>query len=207
MNRKLTVLLVSLALVLCVGVGGTLAYLFDITQPVENTFTPSEVTTEVVETVENDVKKDVMIHNTGDTVAFIRAAIVVNWADGEGNVYGKTTPVKGTDYVMEFYNDADDGKDGKWIMDSSDGFYYWTKPVAANDNDSTTNVDLTGMLIKSVKLADNVTAPEGYALSVEILCSGVQSVPAEAVEAWSNGLYTVSDAGETTAQLVAKANS
>jgi len=49
-----------------------------------------------------------------------------------------------------------------------------------------------------------VEVPEGYALSVEILCSAVQSVPAAAVEAWSNGLYTVSNVGTENACLTAK---
>ena len=189
LNKKTLTLVVSLALILCVGVGGTLAFLMDISDPVENTFTPSEVTTKVEETVENDVKTDVKIANTGDTEAFIRAAIVINWADGQGNVYGKT-PITTDDYDMEL-NLADG-----WVYNETDGFYYWTKPVAAGDE--------TGVLIKSVQLAGNVTAPEGYALSVEILCSGVQSVPAAAVEAWSNGLYTVSNVGTAKAVLVAK---
>lgn len=189
LNKKKIVLLVSLALLL-IGVGSTLAYLFDVTNPVINEFTPSEVTCDVVETVDNDVKTNVMIHNTGNTDAFIRAAIVVNWANGNGDVYGKT-PVQSTDYVMEL--DLQNG----WTA-GNDGFYYWTKPVAAND-DANDN-DLTGVLIKEVKLADGKVAPEGYALSVEILCSAVQNEPAAAVEAWSNGLYTV----DANGNLIAK---
>lgn len=189
LNKKKIVLLVSLALLL-IGVGSTLAYLFDVTSPVINEFTPSEVTCDVVETVNNDVKTNVMIHNTGNTDAFIRAAIVVNWANSKGDVYGKT-PVQSTDYVMEL--DLQNG----WVA-GDDGFYYWTKPVAANDDAS--DKDLTGVLIKEVKLADGKEAPEGYALSVEILCSAVQNEPAAAVEAWSNGLYTVDANGNLTAK-------
>ena len=191
LNKKKIVLLVSLALLL-IGVGSTLAYLFDVTSPVINEFTPSEVTCDVVETVDNDVKTNVMIHNTGNTDAFIRAAIVVNWANGDGDVYGKA-PVQRTDYVMEL--DLANG----WIK-GNDGFYYWTKPVAANDDAS--DNDLTGVLIKEVKLADGKEAPEGYALSVEILCSAVQNEPAAAVEAWSNGLYTVDANGDLKAKEV-----
>ena len=190
-SRKAAMLLASLIVLMCVGMGNVLAYLLDTIGPVENTFTPSAVTTKVEETVnpEQTVKTNVMIANTGDTEAFICAAIVINWADGNGNVYG-TTPIAEDDYDMQL--NLNDG----WVFNTTDGFYYWTKPVAADDE--------TGVLISSVKLADGVTAPQGYALSVEILCSGVQSVPTSAVEAWSNGLYTVSGAGTADAVLVAK---
>ena len=190
LNKKKIALLVSLALLL-VGVGGTLAYLFDVTDPIINEFTSSEVTCDVVETVTATQKTDVMIHNTGNTEAFIRAAIVINWADADGNVYGKT-PIQTTDYDMDL------NLSGGWVLNTTDGYYYWTKPVAADDGDAS-SADLTGVLIESVKLANDKTAPAGYALSVEILCSAVQSKPAAAVEAWSNGLYTVDADGNLKA--------
>ena len=191
MNKKSIILLVSLVLLLTLTVGGTLAFLFDIAGPVKNTFNPSEVTCDVIETVnpEKTQKTNVMIQNTGDTEAFIRAAIVINWADGNGNIYGKT-PIKDSDYALDLNLSADGWVEGK------DGYYYWTKPVAPDAK--------TGVLINSVKLNDGVKVPEGYALSVEILCSAVQSVPATAVEAWSGGLYTVDKVG--TADAVLKAN-
>lgn len=174
LNKKKIVLLVSVVMLLTMTVGTTLAYLLDTSDTIENIFNPSEVTCAVTETVTETEKTDVMITNTGDTEAYIRAAIVVNWADGKGNVYGKT-PIKNSDYALDLSETG-------WI-EGDDGFYYWPNPVAPNN--------ATGYLIDSVKLADGVNAPAGYALSVEILCSAVQSVPAKAVEDWSNGLYTI----------------
>ena len=161
-SKKTIVLMVSLALLLCMGVGGTLAFLFDASGPVKNTFTPSNVTTSVEETFENGVKSDVSIKNTGDTEAYIRAAVVVSWQNAAGEVYG-TTPVAGTDYSITFSTDATDGKDGKW--EKKDGFYYWSEPVAPGE--------LTGILITKAEYKAN--APEGYALCIEILGSGIQS--------------------------------
>ena len=48
-KKRLTVLLVSLSLILVVGVGVTLAYVFASTGNVVNTFTPSHVSCAVVE--------------------------------------------------------------------------------------------------------------------------------------------------------------
>ena len=87
-NKKTIILLVSLTLVLGLAIGGVLAFLSASTTELENTFTPSQVTSKVIETVTETEKTNVMIQNTGDTEAFIRAAIVINWADGNGNVYG-----------------------------------------------------------------------------------------------------------------------
>lgn len=100
-KRKVTALLVSVALIVCVAVGGTLAFLADSDGPVVNTFTPSKVTTTVDEKFDNDVKENVKIKNTGDTTAWIRAAVVITWQDKNGNVYAQA-PVENTDYTISY---------------------------------------------------------------------------------------------------------
>ena len=181
-NYKFMVLLVSLVLILGVAVSGTVAFLIDSTTPVTNTFTPSEVTTSVTETRSGNVKSNVAIENTGDTTAYIRAAVVVTWQDEKGNVYGQSQPVAGTDYEIS-YNLSSGWKK------ASDGFYYWTKPV---------NKDaFTGELIASCSYKAN--APEGYGLNVEILGSGIQAEPASVVVSeWDSGVSSVSG---TTLQI------
>lgn len=162
-------LLISLLImiILCFVVSGTLMYLLDYGN-VKNTFEPSKVTSYVVEELNGNVKENVKIKNTGDTDAYIRATIVVNWKDEAGNIYGEFEPVASTatetnDYtlVLQEYDELDETK---WIQ-GSDGFYYWTKPVAPNET--------TGTLIESCEYTAN--APEGYHLSVEILGSAIQS--------------------------------
>ena len=158
--KKSIALLVSLILVLSVTIGVSLAYLVATSDPVENIFNPSKVTTEVNETFDGNVKTNVSIKNTGDIDAYIRAAVVVTWQDAKGNIYGQL-PVLGSDYTMEL--DLDNG----WVS-GSDGFYYWTSLVKPGVT--------TGVLIKSA--AASTPAPaEGYTLCIEILGSGIQAKP------------------------------
>ncbi len=174
-KKQLTALLVSLAVVIIAGVGITLAFVIDSTKPVENEFTPSHVSCAVVENdtayesdqVSVSEKKDVKIRNTGDTDAFIRAAIVVTWKKADGTVYAQK-PVLGTDYELAIGD--------RWACSASDGYYYYAQEVAPGD--------LTPALITSC--TQNANAPvDDYYLSVEIVASAVQSTPDGAVyTAW-----------------------
>lgn len=155
-KKKSLITLVSILAILCVTVGGTLAYLVTTSGPVTNTFNPSKVTTAVEESFDGKRKSDVKIKNTGDTDAYIRAAVVVTWQDKDGNVYGQSPA--SSDYKIEW------GKD--WV-NHSDGFWYYTKPVAAGNT--------TGNLINSCTRTSVGTAPDGYHLNVEIIGSGIQS--------------------------------
>ena len=64
-KRKRLVLLASLVLLLCVGVGATLAQLRMISDPVINTFQSGSAGAEVVETVVSNTKKAIQVKNTG----------------------------------------------------------------------------------------------------------------------------------------------
>ena len=173
-SRKSAALLVSLLLLLTVTVGGTIAFLMDSDGPLHNMFNPSQVTTNVVETLEGMTKKDVKIQNTGDTDAWIRAAVVITWQDKDGNVYGQK-PVAGTDkdYTI-YYEVSQEIKADCWV-EGKDGFYYWTSPVAAKNGE-------TGVLIDSCTTDKSITVGTGeeavtYYLTVEIIGSGIQSKP------------------------------
>lgn len=187
-KSKKSILLVSLAAFLILMIGGTLAYIFAQSDDVNNTFIPGEVTTTVDEEFDGKVKENVSIRNTGNVEAYIRAAVVVTWQDEKGNVHS-TVPVAGTDYNISYNLNNDNG----WVK-SSDGFYYWTEPVKSED-EAQDNCN-TGILITSCAPIQD-KAPEGYALSVEIIASGIQAdgvveingveVPA-VVNAWSSGV-------------------
>jgi len=169
--KKSTILLVSAVLVLTAAVGTTLAYLIAGAGPVTNIFTPSKVTTEVDEKTDNGVKSNVKIKNTGDTEAWIRAAVIVTWQDEDGNVYGKK-PVESADYSITWSGLSENS--AAWF--EKDGFYYHKDPVAAGKE---TSVLFTACSPVSGK------APEGYSLNVEILGSGIQAKPETVVsEAW-----------------------
>lgn len=166
-NKKLVVLLAALALTACVVIGTTVAFLSDSAGPVENIFQPTKVTCDIEEKFENNVKENVTVKNTGDVDAYIRVAIVVTWKDGDGNVYAGT-PKAEEDYAINL-------GEGEWIQ--KDGYYYYTKPVAAKES--------TSVLIKECKPVEGAT-PDGYGLNVEILAEAIQSKPATAVrESWS----------------------
>lgn len=181
--RKTILLLASLALLVTVGVGTTLAFLIDTTDPVKNEFIPSAVTVQIDETFDGNTKSDVSVKNTGDTTAYIRAAVIVTWQNEDGIICSKA-PVAGDDYIVEY--DLNNG----WER-GSDGFYYWTEPVLS-DNENSDNCS-TGVLIKKCEpVSDKV--PEGYKLNVEIIASGIQSEPDDVVtDVWNSGVVQVDD--------------
>ena len=180
MKRSLVLVVSVLALVLAVA-GGTLAWLTANSGPVTNTFTPAHVTCEVKEDFNGTTKKDVQIKNTSDIPAYIRAYVVVTWKDAQGNVYGKL-PVENTDYNISY--DLGNG----WEK-GSDGYYYFTKPVAVKDT--------TGVLIEKCELTGNPPA-DGYSLSVEIIAEAIQSLPTKTVVDVWGPVTAVGDNGTLT---------
>ena len=170
---KLITLLVSFLMIGAAAISSTVAFLYVYDEPVVNKFIPSKVTTAVVEDITKvqGVKSDVKIANTGDTSAWIRAAVVVTWQDTEGNVYGQMPTDE--DYTIVFNLQDQNDPDGKWEK-ANDGFYYWSKPVPVNEN--------TGVLITSCSPQNHngITVGSGenavtYYLTVEILGSGIQT--------------------------------
>ncbi len=154
-RKKSLTVLVSLMLILLIGVGGTLAYLVTKTDDVKNTFTPSEVKTSIDEKIEGGVKKDVVIKNDDASVkAYIRASVIVNWINDDGDVYAKA-PVAGTDYSIAFGN--------SWTK--SGDYYYHNGAVEPGES--------TAKLITEANYLGN--APEGYYLSIEIISQAVQA--------------------------------
>ncbi len=189
--KRLATLLVSLLLVLGVAVGGTVAFLSTRTDSKVNTFTPSEVTCAVMETFENNVKSQVAVKNTGDTTAFIRAAINVTWMsnqDAANQTVSAKVPVKDTDYSITF------AKNTNWIQ-GADGYYYYQLPVDPQVS--------TEVLIEECKLQENASVPDGYHLSVEIVASAIQSAPDSVVQSmWhvtvEDGKITSANGSEVT---------
>lgn len=174
--KKSTALLVSLLLILSVMVGGTIAFLMDTSGPLENLVSPAHVSTDVDENLETPgVKKNVKIQNTGDIDAWVRAAVVVTWQNDKDEVYGKA-PVSGTDYEISW---------GAGWLTGDDEFFYWPDPVKPNG--------CTGNLIESCTSKN--TAPDGYYLTVEVICAGIQSRPASVFgTAWVSSGLVLDDA-------------
>lgn len=168
-NKKAWLLLIAVAAMLLAVVGGTVAYLVTRTSPEVNTFTPSKVACSVVETFKNNVKSNVQVKNTGDTAAYLRAAVIVTWQDASGNVLG-TAPVAGQDYSITM------PASGKWAQ-ANDGFWYYSEAVAPGAS--------TEALIGECQPLK--AAPQaGYTLHVEIVASAIQStLGTNAQTAWA----------------------
>ena len=158
--NKYFLVTLSIFLLLGIGCGATIAYIVAQGGTVENSFAPGEVLCQVQD--DNSVK------NTGNVDAFIRAAVIVNWMDDQGNIRG-IAPVQGEgkDYkltVSEGWDQADDG------------YYYYSGRVAPGE--------ATAKPVVTVELVG--TAPTGFTLTVEIL--------AEAIQADGMGATTAQDA-------------
>lgn len=142
-KKKTFSLFLSIVLLLTLATGGTLAYIATKSAMAQNQFAEGYVTSSV-----NDTGT---VTNTGNVDAYIRAAVVVNWMDGDGNVYGikPNCPVT-----------VNTG----WTEIS--GFYYYTSPVVAGG--TTTTAPAT--------VGDPGDAPSSaYSLSIEIVAEAIQA--------------------------------
>ena len=166
-GKKALILMVSLVAILAVSVGGVLAWLATSSKDVTNTFAPGDTEIEIEEKFENNVKSDVKVINKGNIPVYIRANLVFTWKDSAGNIIER--PADAT-LTVDYGN-------GDWVK-GSDGFWYYTKPVAAAaDGGKTTN------------LIDRATIkfPEGkgYKMDLEVMAQSIQAEPKDAVEgAW-----------------------
>ena len=164
MNRT-AVLLIAVILLISTAVGSTVAFLATRTEPVENSFEYADVSCKVTQNCDTD-GSIVQVKNTGTISAYIRAAVVANWIDVDGNIAAS---------VPEGYSYDLTCSSGSWAQ-GKDGFFYYLLPVAP------------GASTEGNLLTCTVTCPETseYTLSVEVLAEAIQSTPASAVnEAWN----------------------
>lgn len=176
-NKTGIILPALLILVLAVSVGISLAFISAKTESAVNTFTQSMVSCEVLEDYFDGISKEqVQIKNTGNTDAYIRAAVVATWLSDDGTgIYG-VKPIENQDYYITYSSDSG------WEK-AADGFWYYTLPVAANAE--------TEELIESCSIIDG-KAPSGYHLSIEIVASAIQASPTSvAAEQWKSGVDSV----------------
>lgn len=118
----------------------------------ENQFEPGRVTSSV------NVSGDTItvVNSNSNVDVYIRAAIVVNWMDGQGNVRGIAPTA--SDYSLNV-NTA------SWWMDTATGLYYYKNSVAPG---SSTDALVDGITVYG-------TVPDGYQLSVEVVAEAIQA--------------------------------
>lgn len=167
MSKRAIVLLLSLVLVVSTVIGTTMAYLVSSPDPVVNTFTPARVDSKVDENLNTPgVKKDVRIQNDSNVTAYIRAAVVVTWRNGDN-----VMPSQQGDYIIDWTGITD----SSWF--EKDGFYYYKNPVTAQGH--------TGELFTDCSPVEGKAPADDYELCVEILSEAIQAEPADAVRgAW-----------------------
>lgn len=170
-RRRIAALLAGVLLL--AGVAGTFAWL-SVTGVLVNEFGFGSVEPSVDEKLNNNVKSDVAVKNSGSAPAYLRVAVDIYWQDQNGARLWDE-PVEGTDYAIVWGDKVDaaaTNSPSSWVL-ASDGFYYWTSSVAPMGE--------TDVLIKSV----TEKKVEEKNLVVDISTQAIQSTPDDAVaDAW-----------------------
>lgn len=177
MSKRKRIIALLVGVILLAGTAGALAWL-SVTGVLVNQFGIGSVTPSVQETLNGKVKSDVKAKNTGTAPAYIRAAVDIYWQDQDGARLWdepKEEPKGEADYEIAWsVADASGANSAYNWVKASDGFYYWTSPVAPGAE--------TGVLINRVT---ELKATEGRNLVVDISTQAVQAMPDEAVhDAW-----------------------
>lgn len=177
MSKRKRIIALLVGVILLAGTAGTLAWL-SVTGVLVNQFGIGSVTPSVQETLNGKVKSDVKAKNTGTAPAYIRVAVDIYWQDQDGARLWdepKEEPKGEADYEIAWsVADASGANSAYNWVKASDGFYYWTSPVAPGAE--------TGALINRVT---ELKATEGRNLVVDISTQAVQATPDEAVhDAW-----------------------
>ena len=164
-NRSKTgTLLLSLLLIVTMAVGGTVAYLATHSGPIQNSFKPSFVDCEVMESFNGTTKSEVNVQNTGDTEAYIRVKLVTYRVNDDGQHIGGIATIP----------DFTPGENWKEFG----GYYYYTLPVAPN-------AEPAADLIDSIALTGSYDDADGGSQVIEVMAEAIQSGPDYAVgQSW-----------------------
>lgn len=157
--KKSGILLASIVLILALTIGTTVAFLIDVTNPVQNIFNPSEVTVDIEEVFNDNEKSSVKLKNTGDIPAYVRATVAVYWT-----LNGEVVPAPANFNVTVSITD-------NWFEVNE--IYYHKDPVSVGA--------LTNELLASPVKLTNI--PAGYVFHMEVLGEAIQAEPERAVEA------------------------
>lgn len=163
-GRK-TALILSLCLIFALAVGTTFALLKASTDPVENTFTAAKSGTDIVEELDGNQKKSIVVKNTGTAVSYVRVKLVMNWVSEDGKTIS-AEPVNITPSITD-----------NWFL--KDGIYYYKMPVAPDGKTE-------NLLQADSPITEPADKPAGCHLEVTVLAESIQAAPSKAVEgAWT----------------------
>ncbi len=176
--KKAVGLIVSAVLLVAIAVGGTFAWLISKTDVLNNSFTVGTVSVEVDEELDGNTKKNVTIKNTGTADAYIRATVVFNWVNVNGDMLYGEPPYENIDYTVS-YNTTD------WIH-GSDGYWYYKYKVSSQNSTNNLINTLTPTADKGPKgeystdSSDWASSLQFY-LGVNIVGAGIQANPSSTV--------------------------
>lgn len=167
-KRPIALAVLALAVV-GVAIAGVAAWL-TASSSLINEFGLGRVDASVEETFDGTTKSDVKAKNDGTVPIYVRAQVNIYWQDANGNQLWEE-PVENADYTVTWGDEL-----GKSWIQGSDGFYYWTQPLAAGA--------VTGNLIDKLGWITAQTS-NGRTLVCDVSIQGIQADPANAVnEAW-----------------------
>lgn len=140
LNKKI---MISLILVGFIAVGSTLAYLFDISDLVTNTFSRASIHTEIDEdTSKTDLTKNPSVVNTDVTDVIVRVRLSIS----NKELFEEHFGLAGIDDHYDI-TEGLTGKDNKsyWIMEPGDGdrydcYYYYGFVLKGEETDSSENI-------------------------------------------------------------------
>ena len=177
-----------------------------------------EVNVHITDQFTSTVKDNVVITNTGNTAAFIRAAIIGQWVDQNGKpVFGYTNYKDGLPEPAEIKSWYDDFANGgtyfgtfdtlpgtDWVK-GTDGYFYYTKPVEPGISlrsvaTGETTDDINAPLFKKYTV-NTANAPKMKVGGIEVSTTLLMDISAQAIsakkvnmeyyewnEAWENAL-------------------
>lgn len=173
-KKKLLAAIVSTALLCGVGVGGTVAWLHDLSPAVTNKFDLADVSGNIEEVLKNREKTNVKFTNTGNVDAYVRVALSVSLVNEAGEIVPINVPPFGD--IEDSSNDnysIEWGDTEKWEYHGD--YYYYLGKLAPESS--------TPILIE--KITEIIAEDEEYDLRVDVSAQWIQAEPEDAVKnAW-----------------------
>lgn len=119
-NRKYAYLLLGLIMFLTIVSGSVLAYMYKVTDEIDNKFNLPVVSCVIEESFDGTNKNDIKVKNTGDINAYLRVTLVSYWVKKNGSNYD----IVGEPSEMPSF-ELTEG----WVKSDSSYTYYYMDPI------------------------------------------------------------------------------
>ncbi|BFK22481.1 hypothetical protein F300043A5_07760 [Massilimicrobiota timonensis] len=157
-NKLSKKIIISLVLVLCIGVGGTMAYLTGFTDTVVNMFTKASIDTEIDEdTSKTDLTKNPSVINKDVTDALVRVRLSISSDEVEDqSIFEKYFGLAGIDAFYQTENVSYTGQRTSeyWKQVGDDRYncyYYYKKVLTGINGDNPETEPLFDKILKNDK--------------------------------------------------------